>query len=84
MSSRCSESWLERRFRLGGRSDDDLADDDWERLELVDSVEFAVRLAAVRLVVREFDSADVDSSSSLPRPIRLFSRPMVPSVLVPF
>lgn len=77
--------WFGRRRRLRDLSDDEFADDDdLEELKLVDSRDFGVRLAGWRLLGREFDSADVDSSIRLPRPIRLFSRPMVPSVLVPF
>lgn len=64
---------------MRGRSVEDFAD-----CELVESGEFDLRLAALRLLVRGFDSADVDSLFESPRPIRLFSRPRVPSVLVPF
>ena len=69
-----------------GDGSDSLRDPDWEspERERVDSSEFGVRLAAVRLLVREFDSADAESSFLLPPPMRLFSRPRVPSVLVPF
>ena len=69
-----------------GDGSDSLRDPDWEspERERVDSSEFEVRFAALRLLVRDFDSGDAKSPFLLPAPMRLFSRPRVPSVLVPF
>ena len=50
-------SRFERDLRLRGRSEEELVGS-----FTVDWGEFGVRLAAVRLLVREFDSPDVDSS----------------------
>ena len=67
------------RDRPGAELADDFAD-----CELVESVEFGVRLAALRFLVRDCDPAEDVPLVLSPRPIRLFSRPRVPSVLVPF
>lgn len=83
--SRRSKRSAERRFDLR-EGFDSLRDPDGEspERERVVSSEFGVRFAAVRLLVREFDSANAELSFLLPPPMRLFSRPRVPSVLVPF